>query len=97
MGSKFQQTPGERRGDWSVGRPAINTTRGNTVPCPDLACCRTGQCGNCAKHTREAWIALDVRLSAFLRALRSAPALSPSGLVFCAVEARGTAPCARTW
>jgi hypothetical protein len=38
----------------------------------------------------------DVRLSAFLRALRSAPALSRSGLVFCTVEARGMEPCART-
>ena len=52
--------PCERRGVWSVGIPAI-TRSTQLVATPSQArisrAAATRQFGNCAKHTREAWVA----------------------------------------
>jgi hypothetical protein len=42
--------------------------------------------GNCGQYARGARVDPDLRLSAFLRAPRSAPLRSPSGLVFRTVD-----------
>ena len=74
--------PDERRGAGaSSARRSTQLVAGQL-----LAYCSTWPCGNCGQYARGAFVDPDLRLSAFLRAPRSAPLRSPSGLVFRTVD-----------